>query len=355
MCTSPIQIKNPNYRQSGKYLSRTVDVSSQYIRVPCGHCDQCNFLRQTGLFQRIILESSDSYIYFTTLTYNNESLHHFNVDDEVFAVAKYSDFQKYIKRLRKYDLFQKRGLRYICCREYGSKKGRPHFHFLLFLRKLPDDLQFTSLEIESQLRKLLSNEWRRNIGTTRYPLYKPLYTYSQITRRGITRKNFDCHLVKPVDGSIDDALWYVLKYMCKESKIYKKMKLSLLHKYGDKTSQYYQDLNLLKPKIWKSVLFGNGPEVPDLVREMIRQSRMESAQSAMFIYKGYRYPLSRYYKDKYFTEDDVLYFTETVYKLNGRIVYDNYDPVKNSHQAYKDRKRLEGVDFSDVLDMFDED
>ncbi len=356
MCISPISIKNPNYGQSYEFLRRTVDVSSQYIRVPCGNCAACRFVKQSGLFQRILIESENSYIYFVTLTYESLSVHHVNVDGEVFSVAQYKDFQNYLKRLRKIEPFKSRGLRYVVCREYGKKRGRPHFHFLLFLRSLDTDLQFTPFELEKSLKSLLLAHWQRNMGSFRNPLYKPLCHYHEKLVHGVLRKNFDCHLIQYRDGSIDTALWYVLKYMAKDSALYTKMKLCLFDKYGEKNSDYYHELNLLKPKIWKSVGFGNPPGIRERVQSMVDLSIQENSPFPMFIYKGHRLPLSRYYKSKYLRESDIFHFADLVRKENNGIVVFNSFNVEEQQRISEDfERKLEKFDTSDILDLFEDD
>lgn len=356
MCTSPILIKNPNYQQSCDYIRRTTDVSSAYIRVPCGYCSQCRFIKQSSLYQRILLESENSMIYFLTLTYNNESVLHFELGDDDFLVADYSDFQKYIKRLRKVEPFSSRGLRYIVCREYGGKRGRPHWHALFFLRRLPDDLPLVEFELEKQLKSLCLFEWRRNLGSTRNPVYVDITTYCEKFRRGKLVKNYDLHLVRQYEGSIDDVLFYVLKYMCKDSKLFKKIKFCLdeFHNF-EHNKDYYKDLNLLKPKIWKSVKFGINSSTEEKIRQMIKISRTEGSLSPYFIYKNHRFPLSRFYKSKFMTSDDVLFFAEKTFQKYGKIVYDGFDPVELDRLSKSFDRSLEHVDTSDVLDLFEDD
>lgn len=65
-----------------------------------------------------------------TLTYDNEHL------PEGGLLCK-RDLQLFIKRLRKHV----GALRYFACGEYGSLKGRPHFHVIVF-GYCPDDLVF---------------------------------------------------------------------------------------------------------------------------------------------------------------------------------------------------------------------
>lgn len=342
--------------QSCDYIRRTTDVSSQYIRVPCGNCSSCRFVKQSSLYQRILIESENSFIYFLTLTYNNESVVHVQIGNDDFLVAPYDDFQKYIKRLRKKEPFLSRGLRYIVCREYGSNRGRPHWHCLLFLNRLPDDLPFVELEIEKELKALCLFEWRRNYGSTRRPDYSNLTTYCEKFRRGKLVKNYDLHLVRQYEGSIDDVLFYVLKYMCKDSKLFMKMKFCLDEMYNfEHNKEYFKALNLLKPKIWKSVKFGINQSTKEKIGQMIKISRSEGALSPYFIYKNHRYPLSRYYKQKFMSQDDVLYFADKVFQKYGKIVYDDFDPVELQRMSDSFDNTLSRVDMSDVLDLMYEE
>lgn len=75
---------------------------------------------------------------FITLTYNDE---HLPPDGSLVK----SDFQKFMKRLRKF--FQDRRIRYYQCGEYGQTDdgqiGRPHYHACLFNLDFPDKELFS--------------------------------------------------------------------------------------------------------------------------------------------------------------------------------------------------------------------
>lgn len=92
--------------------------------IPCGKCFVCRQRRARDFAVRIIHESmlynDNCYI---TLTYDDENLPPANT-------LRLSDFQNFMKRLRKYILPQK--LRFFHCGEYGDKKCRPHYHAILF-------------------------------------------------------------------------------------------------------------------------------------------------------------------------------------------------------------------------------
>lgn len=103
-------------------------------KVRCRECWQCNEARVDGWFGRCIAESRRSVVSASvTLTYGRDE--YGNESHARASLLTYSDVQKYVKQLRK------RGLkfRYLVCGEVGSKKGRTHWHILLFFQeKLPD-------------------------------------------------------------------------------------------------------------------------------------------------------------------------------------------------------------------------
>ncbi|QCS37053.1 replication initiation protein [Tortoise microvirus 46] len=91
--------------------------------VGCRNCWQCRADRVNDLVGRCIAEQrvSDGTLA-VTLTYRG--------DVPEAAVLKYRDVQLFLKRLRKAGY----AVRYICAGEYGSAKGRAHWHIVLFFR-----------------------------------------------------------------------------------------------------------------------------------------------------------------------------------------------------------------------------
>lgn len=104
--------------------------SPKFLQVPCGHCFACRKARIRDWILRLSLEAScHDYKCFVTLTYDPEHL------PEGGTLCK-RDYQLFLKKLRK----QYGRFRYFICGEYGEKKGRPHYHLLLF-GLLPPDLR----------------------------------------------------------------------------------------------------------------------------------------------------------------------------------------------------------------------
>lgn len=104
------------------YLTKSVEI-------PCGHCIGCTLDKAKEWATRIYLESKKHTLYyFTTLTYNEEHYH----EKRDFK----RDLQLFLKRLRK-NTGEK--IRYFAQFEHGERKGRGHFHLILFFDKEPKD------------------------------------------------------------------------------------------------------------------------------------------------------------------------------------------------------------------------
>lgn len=96
--------------------------------VGCRECWQCRKRRVNDYVGRCIAESKFSKkTYAVTLTYGDDKL---KDHEKVHAVTLvYKDVQDFLKRLRK-----KYKVRYIVTGEYGSAKGRSHWHIILFFK-----------------------------------------------------------------------------------------------------------------------------------------------------------------------------------------------------------------------------
>lgn len=94
----------------------------------CGKCDGCLKKRQRDWVFRCQWEArKHPYNWILTLTYKDEFLH---FTEKGNATLCKSDFQRFMKRLRKRYPYEK--IRYLVRGEYGGMFGRPHFHVILF-------------------------------------------------------------------------------------------------------------------------------------------------------------------------------------------------------------------------------
>lgn len=114
MCDSPF------YVRANRFLKK--------IPLPCGKCPPCRKRRVDGWVFRLLQEDKiSSYSHFVTLTYNTD---HVPISANGFMTLRKSDFQKFMKRLRKYTGI--RNIRYYAVGEYGTKNNRPHYHAIIF-------------------------------------------------------------------------------------------------------------------------------------------------------------------------------------------------------------------------------
>lgn len=113
---------------------RPYDIVAQ-LSLPCGQCIGCRLERSRQWAMRCMHEAS---LYeqnsFVTLTYSDEFL-------PVRGQLDYSEFQRFMKRLRKR---VGKPVRFYMCGEYGSENWRPHFHACLFNWDAPDKRYWSS-------------------------------------------------------------------------------------------------------------------------------------------------------------------------------------------------------------------
>jgi len=170
-CNYPI----PAYKLSNGEIvfeERKGDVR-QVLRLPCGQCDGCRLERSRQWAMRCMHEAQmHEQNCFITLTYNDDHLPFDNSLD-------YTDFQKFMKRLRKKFSYKvKRGqqgpigfrpIKFFMCGEYGDELGRPHFHACIFGIDFDDRVYFKSSASGSKLytSQSLQNLWSDKGG---YPI-----------------------------------------------------------------------------------------------------------------------------------------------------------------------------------------
>lgn len=140
-CYSPIRAwkqlshKTANGKSQIVFKLKHAKGPVEEIKLPCGQCIGCRIKKSRQWALRCVHEASlYSRNCFITLTFNEENL-------DQFGSLKKTDFQKFMKRLRKryrgYDRVlidgkEKYPIRYFHCGEYGEKLTRPHHHACLF-------------------------------------------------------------------------------------------------------------------------------------------------------------------------------------------------------------------------------
>lgn len=373
MCNSPISIPNPNF---GKHfqvgdVNSLKDCTSQMLRIPCGHCSECIANKQMQLVQRVQMESLKNYVFFSTLTYNKESLPHL-VTSTGYSIpyADIHDLQNCFKRLRKSNAFT-RPFRYFAISELGKKRGRPHFHCLWFVPKYSDDSKETPFQLEGIMYDALLSEWRRNYGSTRSPIYKPLCTFQVLYRHGKRFCNYDFHFVRPLLGDDSEAnvAFYCMKYMLKrsdrETRLQQALRLNLPE------DEYDDTYSLVRSRYIVSKGFGlNGQKSPfgdmyydeDIIAYL--HSCVKSSKDFPKFFNpvtGKSFPLSRYYKSKpeIFGYSDALdfYFNSDSEHLDSVAEYDDKDYSQLIKSVKDYEKKINQVsdrgDYDNYADDFD--
>lgn len=189
-------------------------------QVGCRECWQCRERKVDDWVGRCIAESKTALRTFSiSLTYGRDEFD--NVDHIRAALLTYSDVQKYFKRLRKSGYV----VRYFAVGEYGSTKGRAHWHLIVFYYDNADviaERKLYNAEIETGLRrgKLL-------------PVPSSAVPEHEISTRGVDGhiqdvRFSDAHwqhghavweeLQDGYDASASRAVRYVCKYLLKDAR-----------------------------------------------------------------------------------------------------------------------------------------
>lgn len=277
MCLRPVKIKNPvKYKTSyASELGQRVVVPSflqpkdDYILVPCGKCSECRASYHNSILQRAIIESMSSYIYFVTLTYDNNHIPSIDIDGETYLYADYSHLQDMFKRFRHLDNIDGREFRYLAVNEYGDRKHRPHFHCLIFVAKQEGDDDVTPHKLRDVLFNNLGSLFAINVGTRKHPVYERLFTYRyKYTAQG-PKTNYFVKYVEPsefyqytnsdmiIDETYVKTIRYLIGYVNKPSKYEQKLEC-VIDSYKD--DPFYQNKlkHLLRSQVRYSKGFGCG-------------------------------------------------------------------------------------------------
>ena len=383
MCTNPVLIPNKNL---GNHLYKGIrgrvtpgsvasfkDLSTHYLKIGCGHCSECIHTKQMGYVQRVQMESKCNHLFFSTLTYNNESLRHLVTSTGVsIPYADYKDMTNMCKRIREGNLFT-RPFRYCYVSELGGTRGRPHFHVIWMLPKYKDDTFLTPFQLESHIYRVVFNEWRRNYGSRRSPVYKSLFTYHERWRAGVLHKNFDTHYIQStLDSDESSVAFYILKYMLKPSDKATRLQQAL---HLNLPEDEYDDVwKIVKPRFVYSKGFGlnasyrarKGLSTPDSrIVSYLREGIARSKEFPKYYnpLDGKSFPLSRYYSRRMDIFD--MYQRTRFYFANPTDTVDTPQTLIEDDRdlaALKDARRIHEKRINEVADSgimdnetFDED
>lgn len=341
MCSSPITIKNPYFRLGSKgynFLKNTVD---SHIQVPCGNCPQCVAMRQSFFLQRVQMESLRSDLFYFTLTYNDQSLV-FTEDlgDYNLPFPVFEDVQNMFKRLRSYGY----NFRATYVSEYGRRRHRPHFHGILAVEKSSEHYSV----VEKRFKNLFWTEWRRNYGSSRCPLWYPLFT--PVYKRGRCT-TFDFHYIEPIKDHDNDCSYYVSKYITKYDSWIRSLisKIALDDNLSGEESMYL--ISLLKPRCNTSKDFGSwdDPKIYSYVNKCASRESLFTWPQFYDIYTGKQMPMSPYY-GKHLVDFAHLYkrFDHSSFKDFDSTGFVSFDTILDLNQD-SDSVYLQNVEFRNKL------
>ena len=138
MCAFPYSVR---LKPTPKYTG------GRNIGVPCGKCPECVRQKTNAWTFRINLHLQiTSNPLFITLTYDKKNLPT-TVDKQTGEILQIPtlnprDVQLFLKKLRnEYNKISPKKISYYLCGEYGTIRGRPHYHMLLFNMDSPAILQ----------------------------------------------------------------------------------------------------------------------------------------------------------------------------------------------------------------------
>lgn len=298
--------------------------------------------------QRASVMALDHYIFFCTLTYNNESLPSITTSSGyTIHYADIKDVQNMVKRIRKSNSFG-RPFKFAFVTERGTEKGRPHIHGLIFIPKYENDDKLFPSQLETSLRDVVFKEWRRNYGSNRNPIWKPLFTYHRKYVSGEIHTNFDLHFVterSTPNGSVDVS-YYVSKYLLKPSS--KEIRLQQALRLNLPEDEYQDVWNLVKSRCLVSKFFGLSTDRErEYVSSCLFRSQYEKDGLAIYDSQGFPRPLSKYYR-KLVTKDIAL----TSSKYHPPVYEDTRDISSKLDSIARGKRLIEKIKSRDISETF---
>lgn len=207
VCYSPMKVYpssevNPETGKRGvTFAGNKSHIEGMLYTLPCGSCIGCRLDRANAWAIRCThearmhahYEGGNGSVFLTLTIAPNKMLAH-------CSVLKVS-LQRFLKRLRKAVGVP---IRYMDCGEYGDKRGRPHYHMILFGWSFPDRVMHKRTEQGHYLftSEVLDKAWSFGkcfIGDVSYQSAR--YVASYITKKW-KGDGADAHYTRPssVDG-----------------------------------------------------------------------------------------------------------------------------------------------------------
>lgn len=123
MCVKPNRV----YPEKGPNFSK--------IEVPCGKCWACRQNKANEISAKCLMELAEcEWSAFLTLTYDDKR----TPDKMAIKKVKIAHFQNFIRQVKKSKGTE--NVKYVASGEYGSRRGRAHFHCILMGSGKPPDM-----------------------------------------------------------------------------------------------------------------------------------------------------------------------------------------------------------------------
>lgn len=174
------------YRTSGGEVKLAKEPPDSWaLRLPCGKCLGCTAANAKAWALRCHLENQQHRsAVFTTLTY---------AEDELPTTLDKQHLSGFFKTLRQ-NIHRRKAakpIRFFGCGEYGEKRGRPHYHALIY-----------GLH-EREHRGMIEDSWGRGIATTEYITPERIaYTAGYTAKKIATTFQGSYEFVDPETGEV---------------------------------------------------------------------------------------------------------------------------------------------------------
>lgn len=322
MCLSPVTIENPYYKIDKKRLKLspgmirapiTHNYWDSHIQVPCGHCAACLEQAQSATVQRFREMSREYYIWFFTLTYDDEHLNKIVIGEYTHEYAPVEDMQNFIRTFRNnvnlpFEL--RDNFSYWVTSEYGHTGHRPHWHgFLMFRMSALHEAGAIPQMLNDELFRAFKYSWSVNVGTKKHPKREPRCQWiRRVLGPGRIKSTYDFHLIEPrwspvqhklVD--IEDVAFYCSKYCLKFDEWLKRKQQAL--RLNLDPDSYREAWSLIKTHQLVSKGFGliENSDIP----QMIDRNYKKFGYPVYVNNDGSTWPMSRYLREKYVTQEQV--------------------------------------------------
>lgn len=151
--------------------------------------------------------------------------------------------------------------------------------------------------MEPRLYQLFFHEWKRNYGSNRVPIWKPLFTFAQKWRHGKLYRNYDLHYVVPYSSEhgSDDVAFYCSKYLLKPVERENRLRFAL--KSNLSVEDFKATWQIVRSRFFCSKGFGAASDFEkDFISLCIDNSCRDSDGLKYYASDGSTQPLARYYR-----------------------------------------------------------